>query len=87
MFVLVDESPVEDLPQIMMTIASNQEFAFMTDYCSLTTWIYEPTESKFIPAIVPNRNVSNPFQWFLIKVDDADVFMFTLLFYVVMKRY
>merc|ERR1719342_857337 len=26
----VDESPVEDLPQIMMTIASNQEFAFMT---------------------------------------------------------
>lgn len=52
----VDESPVEDLPQIMMTIASNQEFAFMTDYCSLTTWIYEPTESKFIPAIVPNRN-------------------------------
>jgi len=43
-------------PQIMMTIASNQNLDFMTNFASLSTWIYEPSTSKFEPAIVPNVN-------------------------------
>ena len=48
-------------PQIMVTIASNMDDDFMTNYASLTTWTYEVNDDpqklgEFKKAIVPNNN-------------------------------
>merc|ERR1719347_2050188 len=53
-------------PQIMLTIVSNMDDAFMTNYASLTTYAYDVNEgtdgqgreipSVFKKAIIPNNN-------------------------------
>jgi len=47
---------VDEQPQIMMTIACSKNLDFMTNYASFSAWTYEPSSSKFKPAIVPNSN-------------------------------